>query len=162
MCCSVLGLCWVCLEVCWMCVECVVVCWVCVAVCWVCAGSVSRCAGSVLDVSRCAGSVLRCAGSLFWWLVAFSLWSVASRRGLSSCVCRFSCPAACGLSSPTEDRTHVPCIGRPILNPGTSREMPRRRLLSLSSLPKLVMRKFSRNFKYIHVEIKLSFVSHVK
>ena len=38
-----------------------------------------------------------------------------------------TCPVACGmwdLSSPIRDQTHVPCIGRQILNHWTTREVP--------------------------------------
>ena len=71
---------------------------------------------------------------LHWVLVAArGLFIVA--RGLSNCGAwaperRGSVVAACwahgmwDLSSPTRDRTHVPCIGRRILNHWTNREIP--------------------------------------
>ena len=36
----------------------------------------------------------------------------------------FFCCATCRISSPTRDRTRVPCIGRQILNHWTTREVP--------------------------------------
>ena len=41
-------------------------------------------------------------------------------------VCGLSCPVVCGiLGSLTRDGTHVPCIGRQILNHWTTREVPK-------------------------------------
>ena len=113
------------------------------------AGSVSRCAGSVLwclgSVLQCAGSLLRCVRFLFLWLTGFSLWSMASRRGLSNCLRRLSCPAACGLLGPRPRITPMfPALEGRFFTTGPP-GIPRRHLLSLSSLPKLVIRKFREN-----------------
>ena len=52
---------------------------------------------------------------------AQQLWFVASLV----VVCRLSCPAACrNLGSLTRDRTHIPCVGKQILNPWTARQVP--------------------------------------
>ena len=57
-----------------------------------------------------------------------SLWHVGSlveARKLSSCGARASLPRGLwDLSSPTRDRTRVPCIGRRILYHCTAREVP--------------------------------------
>ena len=46
------------------------------------------------------------------------------KEGSAVAVRSFSCHAACGiLSSLTRDQTHVPCVGRRILNHWTSREV---------------------------------------
>ena len=53
-------------------------------------------------------------------------------NGLSSCsmdslvgTCKLSCPMVCGiLVHPSRDQSHVPGIGRQILHPGATREVP--------------------------------------
>ena len=55
-----------------------------------------------------------------------------------------SCPKACGiLVSPTRDRTHVLCIGRWILNHRTTREGPKKSILSTETLPRGLLCSFS-------------------
>ena len=61
------------------------------------------------------------------WYLGFSLWwfllllSTGSRVHLGSAVAAvgFSCPDACGIFH--RDQTHVPCIGRQLLNHYTTR-----------------------------------------
>ena len=61
-----------------------------------------------------------CAGFSLWWLLL--LQNTGSRHvGFSSCGLWASCSAACGIF-PDQGLTHVPCIGRQILNHCTSRE----------------------------------------
>ena len=75
--------------------------------------------GTGLSVVACGVSLVAC----------FSCCGGSRVRGLSSgslraslvATCGFSCSVAC---SPTRDRTHVPCIGRWILNQWTTREVP--------------------------------------
>ena len=51
--------------------------------------------------------------------------SLVEARGLSSCGMRAYLPRGMwNLSSPTRDRTHVPCIGRRILYHWTTRQVP--------------------------------------
>ena len=87
-----------------------------------------------LFIFGCIGSWLQCMG--FSLLVApelssCSTWapecmgSVVAACGLSSCGVLAQLPhSMCDLSSPTRDRTRVPCIGRWILNHWTTREIP--------------------------------------
>ena len=97
----------------------------------------------------CIRSQLRHAGSSLWHTGSFvvacrlfvatrgllsscgvwaslQLWRAGSRAcGLSSCGAWSQLPRGMwDLSSPTRDRTHVPCIGRWILNHWTTREVP--------------------------------------
>ena len=75
--------------------------------------------GTGLSVVACGVSLVAC----------FSCCGGSRVRGLSSgslraslvATCGFSCSVAC---SPTRDRTHVPCIGRWILNQWTTKEVP--------------------------------------
>ena len=62
-------------------------------------------------------------GTLWFWCMGSccGAWSsVVAALTLSSC--GFGCSEACG-SSQTSDGTHFPCIGRWILNTGTTREI---------------------------------------
>ena len=61
--------------------------------------------------------------------------SVVAVRGLSSCGAQAHFPLGMwDLSSPTRDRTCVPCIGRRILNHWTTREVPAEALYSMTTL----------------------------
>ena len=63
-----------------------------------------------------------------------SLWYTGSRTcGLGSCgVQAWLLCGMWGLSSSTRDQTHIPCIGRWILNHWTTREIPPSGILSFS------------------------------
>ena len=104
--------------------------WVFVAVCWL----------SLVAASGGCSS-LQCAGFSLWWLLL--LWSMGSRHmGFSSCGTRAQQLWLTGSraqaqqswhmgllvlghvgSSWTRNRTHVPCIGRQILNHCANREV---------------------------------------
>ena len=79
-------------------------------------------------------SSLRCAGFLLLWLLL--LRSTGSRRaGFSSCSMQAQQLWCMGLVAPrhvgsswTRAQTHVPCIGRQILNHCAAREVPQRLL----------------------------------
>ena len=94
-----------------------------------CAGSLLRRHGLPLAVRAGAPLQMGCAGLLLWWLPW--LWSTGSwyigfrTCGLQAqwlwCVCLVG-PQQVG-SSQTRDQTHVPCIGRWILNHRTTMDV---------------------------------------
>ena len=89
-------------------------------------------------------SSLQCAGFSLWWLLL--LRSTGSRRvGFSSCGTQAQQLRHTGLVAPrhvgssrTRARTHVPCIGRRILNHCAIREVPKVALLSSNSVNPLL------------------------
>ena len=82
-------------------------------------------------VAACGLSVVAASGDYSWlqW-AGFSLWWLLLLRSMGSrCVGSvvvahgLSCSTACGIF-PDRARTHVPCIGRQILNHCATREVP--------------------------------------
>ena len=69
-----------------------------------------------------------CSGRDAWASYCSRFYRFAARAlgctGFSRAAHGLSCPRH-GESSQTRNETHVPCIGRPILNPWTIREVPR-------------------------------------
>ena len=96
---------------------------------WLCWVFVAAHGLSLVAESR-GYSSLQCAGFPLQWLLL--LWSMGSRRaGFSSCGMQAQQLWRTGLVAPrhvgssrARDQTHVPCIGRQILNHCTTREVP--------------------------------------
>lgn len=88
--------------------------------------------GSLLPCSACSFLWLQgrglmsgfgCLGFSLWWLLL--LWSMASRaQRLSSGPQAQLAYSMCGLQSQERDHTHVPWVGRPIVNLWITREVP--------------------------------------
>ena len=94
-----------------------------------------------LCLSSCGAQAPEHVGSVFC-----DRWALSLRHGSSVNEARGLAPRLWDLSSPTRDRTHVPCIGRRILNHWTTREVPLIRLLRAMLYAR---RKWSDMFKDI-------------
>ena len=80
------------------------------------AASDLRCCTWALVVASGGYFSLRCAGFSLWWLLL--LWNMGSIQA-----CGLNCPLACEIF-PTRGQTHVPRIGRWVLNYWITREVP--------------------------------------
>ena len=87
---------------------------------WLCWAFVATCRLSLVAVSRCYSSY-RARSSLCNGFSCCKAQALACARDSVDVVNRFSCPVAYRIFQ-TRDWTHVPCIGRQILNQWTPRE----------------------------------------